>query len=571
MDERLAGLTGHLTSYGDPGFSRFLRRAFAKGMGLTNASLDRPVIGIAQTWSELNHCHGHFRELAAAVKRGVWRAGGLPREFPTISLGETFLEPTAMLFRNLLAMDTEEMLTAQPLDAVVLLGSCDKTIPAQLMAAASADLPAIVLPGGPMLDGHYEGQTLGACTDCRRYWTEYRAGTLPPEALDAIEGALVPSAGHCMVMGTASTMACAAEALGMTLPGAACIPAPDARRLQLAEATGARAVGLAHERLRPSAILTPAAFDNAIRVVCALGGSTNAVIHLTAIAGRLGIRLTPAHFDALSRTTPLLGNMKPTGSYQMEALFEAGGVPAVLRELRPLLDISCLTITGRALDALLDEHGAGVNRAPRRDVIAPLDRPLAAEGGLAALFGNLAPDGAIIKHAAASPALLSHRGRAVVFRSPSDMVARINREDLDVRTSDVLVLQHAGPVGGPGMPEVGNLPIPARLLRQGVRDMVRISDARMSGTAFGTIVLHVSPEAAIGGPLALVRDGDDIELDVPARRLTLRVDDAELARRRATSAPPARPRGRGYRRLFLEHVQQADRGCDFDFLLPETL
>ncbi|HEV7215038.1 MAG TPA: dihydroxy-acid dehydratase [Chloroflexota bacterium] len=566
MQRRTSGLSGQLTSYGDQGFSRFLRRAFAKGMGLGDASLDRPVIGIAQTWSELNPCHAHFRQLAEAVKRGVLLAGGLPREFPTISLGETFLSPTAMLYRNLLAMDTEEMLRAQPLDAVVLLGSCDKTIPAQLMAAASADLPAILLPGGPMLDGHYAGETLGACTDCRRYWTEYRAGRLAEQHLAALEDALAPSAGHCMVMGTASSMACCAEALGMTLPGAAAIPAPLAARYRLAEATGVRAVALAIEDLRPSRILTPAAFDNAIRLLCALGGSTNAVIHLTAIAGRTGLRLTPAHFDALSRATPLLGNLKPAGQFSMSDLYEAGGVPAVLKELEPLLDGACLTVSGRTLA----EELAGAARAERRrDVVAALDRPLAAEGGLAAVYGNLAPDGAIIKHAAATPALLRHRGRAVVFASPDDLAARLDDPALAIRADDVLLLQNAGPIGGPGMPEVGNLPIPTRLLQAGVRDMLRISDARMSGTAFGTILLHVSPEAAAGGPLALVRDGDQIDLDVPARTVRVLIDDRELERRHAVLPLRPAPRARGYLALYAGHVQQADRGCDFDFLLPE--
>ena len=561
-----AGLSGHLTSYGDPGFSRFLRRAFAKGMGLGDTALDRPVIGIAQTWSELNPCHSHFRQLAEAVKRGVLLAGGLPLEFPTISLGETFLSPTAMLYRNLLAMDTEEMLCAQPLDAVVLLGSCDKTIPAQLMAAASADLPAILLPGGPMLDGRYQGETLGACTDCRRYWTEYRAGRLTEQTLAGLEDALAPSAGHCMVMGTASSMACAAEALGMTLPGAAAIPAPLAARFRIAEATGARAVALAVADLRPSHILTPEAFDNAIRLLCALGGSTNAIIHLTAIAGRMNIPLTPAHFDNLSRGTPLLGNLKPSGSFSMSDLYEAGGVPVVLKELEPLLHGACRNVGGHTLQ----EELAGVALAERRrDVIAALDRPLAPEGGLAAVYGNLAPTGAVIKHAAATPRLLQHRGRAVVFTSPADLAARLDAPDTIIHADDVLVLQNAGPIGGPGMPEVGNLPIPTRLLRAGVRDMLRISDARMSGTAFGSIVLHVSPEAAVGGPLGLVRDGDQIELDLPTRRLQVLVENGELDRRRLAATVPPPQRGRGYTALYVRHVQQADQGCDFDFLLPE--
>ncbi|MBI3967876.1 MAG: dihydroxy-acid dehydratase [Chloroflexi bacterium] len=558
------GIQRGLTNYGDPGFSVFIRRAFCKGLGLSDEDLDRPIVGICNTWSEFNHCHGNLKQVAEAVKRGVWQAGGTPLEFPTISLGEIFLSPTSMLYRNLMAMDTEEMIRAQPMDAVVLLGGCDKTTPAQLMGAASADVPAIMVTTGPMLSGSYQGQQLGACSDCRRYWGEYRAGTIDETILGEVEERLCPSAGPCMVMGTASTMACLAEALGLMLPGSAAPPAVDSRRIRIAEAAGRRAVGLARERLRPSQIMTEAAFENAIRVLMAIGGSPNAVIHLVAIAGRLGIKLPLDRFDELSRTTPLLVNLRPVGTYQMDALFEAGGLPPILKELEPLLRLDPPTVTGRTLG----EELSGVPRAERsREVIRSLAEPLHQEGGLAILRGNLAPDGAVIKHSAASPQFLKHRGRAVVFASVADLAARIDDPDLDVRPDDILVLQNAGPVGAPGMPEAGYLPLPKKILAQGVRDMVRISDARMSGTASGTIVLHVAPEAAVGGPLALARNGDQIELDVVARRLELLVPEAELADRRRQWAAPPRPYERGYRRLYVDHVLQADRGCDLDFLV----
>jgi dihydroxy-acid dehydratase len=540
----------------------FVPRAFTKKMGYSDEDLQRPVIGIAQTWSEFNSCNTHFRQLAEAVKRGVLQAGGLPLEFPTISLGEVHTKPTTMFLRNLMAMDTEEMIRAQPMDGVVLLAGCDKTTPAQLMAAASADIPAIVVSGGPMLNGRYKGQELGACTDCSRYTTELRAGTLSVDEYVAIEDALCRSAGHCMVMGTASTMASLTEALGMSLPGCAAIPAPDSRRLRIAEASGRQIMRLVEQDLRPSQIMTREALENAIRVSMAIGGSTNAVIHLVAIAQRLGIDLPLAHFDALSRSTPWIANMRPSGAYQMEELFEAGGIPAVLRELAPLLHQDVLTVTGGTLGETL----AQTEPTSNREVIATLEQPLAPEGGTAILWGNLAPDGAVIKQSAASPHLLCHRGRAVVFRSIADLRARIDDPALEVTPEDVLVLQYAGPIGGPGMPEVGNMPLPAKLLRQGVRDMVRLSDARMSGTAFGTVVLHIAPEAAVGGPLALVQDGDWITLDVPSRRLSLEVSDEELARRRTAWTPPPPAYTRGYGRLFLDHVLQAPQGCDFDFL-----
>jgi dihydroxy-acid dehydratase len=549
------------TFFSESGVAGFTHRAFTKSMGFDDEDMDRPVIGICNTFSELNNCNYHLKEIAEAVKRGVWQAGGFPLEFPTISLGEIFLNPTSMLYRNLAAMDTEEMIRAQPLDGVVLLVNCDKTIPAALMGAASADLPAILISGGPMLSGHHQGQILGACTDCRRLTAEYQAGTLDAVTYQEIEDGIVRSHGHCMVMGTASTMNSLAEALGMALPGNGAIPAPDARRWRLAEAAGRRIVKLVAEGTRPSRIMTRQAFENAITLLCAVGGSTNAVVHLPAIAGRLDIDLPLELFDEISRQTPLIANMRPAGKYQMEDLFYAGGIPAILKQLLPLLHGDALTVTGRTL-----AENVAAARIHNPDVIRLLDNPIQSEGGIAVLRGNLAPDGAIIKHAAASPHLLKHRGRAILFQDMADLLRRINEPNLDVTENDVLVLRSVGPVGGPGMPEVGNFPIPGKLLKQGVRDMVRISDARMSGTAFGTIVLHVAPESAIGGPLALVETGDEIELDVPNRRLQLHVDDSELARRRALWQPPSPTFNRGYSRLYLEHVNQAPLGCDFDFL-----
>lgn len=551
------------TSYGDPGFSGFIRRAFARHLGFDEQDFQKPVIGICNTQSEINRCHTHFGPIVAAVKRGVLMSGGIPLEFPTISLGEIFTSPTTMLYRNLAAMDTEEMIRAQPLDGVVLLCGCDKTTPAQLMGAASADVPAIMVTGGPMQNGEYEGRTLGACTDCRFFWQEHRAGKISAEELEEINQALAPTAGHCMVMGSASTMAVCAEAMGMMLPGAAAVPAPDQRRLRIAEESGRQIVKLVEAGIRPSQVMTPKAFENAIRAMMAVGGSSNAVIHLIAIAGRLGIDLPLDLFDRLSRETPFLANLRPAGKYQMEEFFHAGGVPALLKELEPLLHLDALTVTGRTLG----ENLASVRRSERyRDVIRPLSDPLHQEGGIAVLRGSLAPDGAVIKPKAATPALLRHTGRAVVFSSIADLEARVDDPDLDVRPDDIMVLQNAGPVGAPGMPEAGMLPIPKKLLAQGVRDMVRISDCRMSGTAFGTVVLHVAPEAAVGGPLALVRTGDRICIDVEARRLDLLVDDAELARRRAAWRPPAPAYQRGYGWMFQQHVLQADKGCDFDFL-----
>ncbi|RMF93992.1 MAG: dihydroxy-acid dehydratase [Nitrospinota bacterium] len=557
------GIGKGLTSYGDSEFSLFIRRVFSKSMGLTDTDLQRPVVGICNTWSELNSCHRHFREVAEAVKRGVWQAGGLPLEFPTISLGEIFLSPTSMLYRNLMAMDTEEMIRAQPLDGVVLLGGCDKTVPAQLMAAASANIPTIMVTGGPMLSGYYQGDRLGACTDCRRFWMEYRAGSLSEEELRILEGALCPSAGHCMVMGTASTMASLTEALGMSLPGCAAIPAPLSERLRLAEESGRQIVALIERDIRPAQIMTPEAFENAIRVLMAIGGSTNAVIHLVAIAGRLGIPLPLDRFDALSRETPVLVDIRPSGRFHMEDLAEAGGIPAVMKVLAPLLHLQALTVTGKTVGENLQAFP--VSRG-REEVIASLEKPFQPEGGLAIVRGTLAPEGAVIKQSAMSPQFFHHRGRAVVFSSIADLAARIDDPNLEIGPEDIMVLQNAGPVGAPGMPEAGFLPIPKKLLQQGVRDIIRISDARMSGTAFGSVVLHVSPEAAVGGPLALVQTGDEIELDLPHRRLDLLVSEAELQARRARWKPPERPYQRGYGRLFLDHVLQAHQGCDFDFL-----
>jgi L-arabonate dehydrase len=553
--------------FGRQDLDGFVHRSWLKSEGFSDVVFDgRPVIGIANSWSELTNCNAHLRQVADAVKRGVWSAGGFPLEFPTISLGEVLMKPTTMMFRNLMSMDVEECIRAYPLDAVVLLSGCDKTTPAMLMGAASADVPAIVVTGGPMLSGKWRAEELGSGTDGWRLWAERRAGRLSDEEFCEAESCMSRSTGHCMVMGTASTMASMAEALGMTLPGNAAIPAPDSRRLALAELAGRRAVDMARAGgPRPSEILTAPAFDNAIRALMAIGGSTNAVIHLLALAGRVGVPLSLAGFDELSRTTPLLLNLRPSGKYLMEDFFYAGGLPVVLRELLPLLSGAAPTVNGRTLaDNVRDVRGWN------EDVIRPLGMPLAAEGGLAMLTGNLCPGGAVIKVSAASAHLLSHRGRAVVFEDHADLHRRIDDGAVAIDPTSVLVLKHVGPRGAPGMPEWGAAPVPARLLKQGVKDMVRISDARMSGTSYGTIVLHVAPESAVGGPLALVRDDDEIDLDVPRRTLTLRVDDAELARRRATWTPRAPHHERGYGRLFLDHVLQANEGCDFDFLRGRT-
>jgi dihydroxy-acid dehydratase len=555
------GLARGLTHYGDAGFALFLRRSFARSMGYSTALLGQPTIGIASSASDLNNCHRHFPELIEAVKRGVLAAGGLPLAFPTISLGEVFLHPTSLMYRNLMAMDVEEMCRAQPLDAVVLVGGCDKTVPAQLMGAASAGVPAIGLVAGPMLTARHGGERLGACTDCRRFWAKFRGGEIDRAALDRVEARLATTAGTCAVMGTASTMACISEALGVLLPGTAAIPAVHADRLRAAEATGRAAVSLAHSRMTLDRVVTPAAVENALRVLLAVGGSTNAIIHLTAIAGRLGIRVSLARLNELSETTPVLVDLKPTGAHYMEDFFAAGGMSAVLHELKPLLDLDCVSVTGERLGDRLAAPPDGVDRA----IIRPLGAPLHPVGGLVALFGTLAPNGAILKRSAADANLFERTGRAVVFTSPSDLAARIDDPALDVEPGDFLLMQNAGPKSGYGMPEAGYLPLPAKLARAGIRDMVRISDARMSGTAYGTVILHVSPEAAAGGPLAFVETGDRIRLSVRERRLDLEVDAAELSRRKSQWRAPPLPR-RGYQRLYAERVLQAEDGCDFDFL-----
>jgi dihydroxy-acid dehydratase len=562
LTEEQHGLSRGLTNYGDADFSLYLRRSFAKSMGYSAEMLSRPVVGIAQSASGFNNCHRHFPELVEAVKRGVLAMGGLPLDFPTISLGEIFLSPTSMMFRNLMAMDVEEMIRAQPMDAVVLIGACDKTVPALLMGAASADVPAIQLVGGPMLPMGYRGERLGACTDCRRFWAKYRANEISRQDIEDIESNLATTTGSCAVMGTASTMAAIAEALGMSLPGTAAIPAVHADRLRAAEASGRRAVAMIKPPLRPSRIITERSVENALRVLLAIGGSSNALIHLTAIAGRVGAAVSLERLNALSDETPILVDLKPTGRHYMSDLFVGGGIGAVLRELKPMLHLDCMTVTGETLGERLSHEPSWVDR----DVIRPLADPYQKDGGLVALFGSLAPGGAIVKRSAADPRLFEREGRAVVFSSLDDLAARIDAPDLDVSADDFLVLQNAGPKSGYAMPEAGYLPIPAKLARAGVKDMVRISDARMSGTAYGTVVLHVSPEAAVGGPLALVRAGDRIRLSVSARRLDLVLSEAELARRRAAYRPLAVRAERGYARLYLQSVLQAEMGCDFDFL-----
>ena len=562
MKKAPRGLGRGLTNYGDPAFSLYLRRSFAKSMGYSGEMLERPVVGIADSKSGFNNCHRHFPELIEAVKRGVLAAGGLPLEFPTVSLGEVFLSPTSMMFRNLMSMDVEEMIRAQPMDAVVLVGGCDKTVPAQLMGAASADVPAVQLLAGPMMPASFHGERLGACTDCRRFWALHRAGKVDAAEIETIEGNLATTAGTCAVMGTASTMASLAEALGMALPGTAAIPAVHADRLRAAEASGKRAVELARAPIRPSEIVTEKSVENALRVLLAIGGSTNAIIHLTAIAGRAGIAVDLRRLNELSDGTPVLVDLKPTGQHYMSDLYAAGGVGAVLRELKPLLHLECMTVAGLTLGERLDREPLWVDRA----VVKPLSEPLSKEGGLVALFGSLAPSGAILKRSAADAKLFEKEGRAVVFTSLDDLAARIDDPSLDVTPDDFLVLQNAGPTSGYAMPEAGYLPIPAKLARAGVKDMVRISDARMSGTAYGTIVLHVSPEAAAGGPLALVRNGDRLRLSVRERKIDLRVPEAELAKRKASWRRPAATPSRGYGKLYMEHVLQAEHGCDFDFL-----
>lgn len=561
-NKKKQGIAGGLTNYGDPEFAAYLRRSFARSMGYSSEALARPIVGIANTYSGFNNCHRHFPELVEATKRGVLMAGGLPVEFPTTSLGEVFLNPTSLKFRNLMAMDTEEMVRAQPIDAVVLLGGCDKTVPAQLMAAVSANVPAVQVVAGPMSTGRHKGERLGACTDCRRFWARYRAGDVDAAEIDVVEGRLATTAGTCAVMGTASTMACISETLGMSLPNSAAIPAVHADRLRNAEESGKRAVELiGSTTLRPRDIVTEKSIENAWRVLLAISGSTNAVIHLTAIARRAGVKVDLNRLNRLSDETPVLVNLKPVGDNYMEDFHAGGGVPAVLKEIRDLLHLDVPTVSGKTLRELID---APLADQVNRTIVRPRAEPVDPDGGLVAVFGTLAPRGAIVKRAAADKKLLEHEGRAVVFSSLEDLSARIDDPDLDVTADDILVLQNAGPRSAAAMPEAGYLPIPRKLAKAGVKDMVRISDARMSGTAYGAIVLHVAPEAAVGGPLALVKNGDRIKLSVAQRKLDLLVDEAELERRRKALPAPAKIERRGYDKLYDAHVLQADEGVDFD-------
>ena len=566
------GLARGLTNYGDMDFSLYLRRANAASMGYGKDPLSKPVIGIADTASGFNNCHRHVPEMIEAVKRGVLMTGGLPIVFPTISLGETFLNPTSMMYRNLMSMDSEEMIQAQPMDAAVMIGGCDKTLPAQLMGAANANIPIISLITGPQLTGHSEGERLGACTDCRRFWGKFRAGEIDQAGIDKIESRLVTTAGTCAVMGTASTMACITEALGMALPGTAAIPATHADRLRASEASGVQAVVLASSdkdnSLIPNRIITPKSVENALRVLLAIGGSTNAIIHLTAVAGRLGIPIPLTQLNILSDETPVLIDLKPTGEHYMEDLFKAGGLGVVLRELKHLLNLDCMTVTGQTLRERLEVEPEYVDRT----VVRSLDDPIQPVGGLVSLFGSLAPKGAILKRSAADPKLFETEGRAVVFSSLEDLSLRIDDPALEVEENDILILQNAGPKSDAAMPEAGYLPIPKKLARAGVKDMVRISDARMSGTAYGTIVLHVTPEAAVGGPLAIVKNGDRIKISVKNRSLDLLISEEEMQNRLKKLHIKSPPKyHRGYKKLYYDTVLQADGGCDFDFLRDPSL
>jgi dihydroxy-acid dehydratase len=557
------GLRRKLTSYGDQDFSLFLRKAFIKAMGFSDDALDRPIVGIANTYSDYNPCHGNVPQLIEAIKRGVMLAGALPMVFPTMSIHESFAAPTSMYLRNLMAMETEEMIRGQPMDSVVLIGGCDKTLPAQLMAAASSDIPAIFLPTGPMAVGHHKGERLGACTDCRRYWGRFRAGEIDEDEIAEVNNKLVGSVGTCTVMGTASTMASLVEAMGLCLPLGASAPATDAERVRLAEETGRAAARLAAGN-GPTVreVLTKEVVRNGLAALQAMGGSTNAVVHLAAICGRLGFKLDLDLLDRMGRDVPLLVDLQPSGQHYMRQFHEAGGVPQLLKEIRDHLTTTARTVYGGTIGDLIGK----ARDQPGQTIIRTVAAPLKPTGTLAVLRGNLAPRGAIIKQTAASKALMQHRGRAVVFDSIADMAGRIDSDSLDVEPSDLLVLRNAGPKGGPGMPEAGYLPIPRKLARKGVKDMIRISDARMSGTAFGTVILHVTPEASDGGPLAIVRTGDTISLDVPARRLELEIEAAEFDRRMA-ALPTNNVNGtRGYEHVYHRHVLQADDGMDFDFL-----
>jgi dihydroxy-acid dehydratase len=548
--------------FGGEGLREFTHRSRAKQMGYAREDFEgKPVIGIINTWSDLTTCHSHFRTRADEVKRGVWQAGGFPVELPAMPVNETFMKPSPMMYRNFLAMETEELLRSQPIDGAVLMGGCDKTTPGLLMGAISMDLPAIYLPAGPMLRGNWNGQVLGSGSDVWKYWDEKRAGRIGDCEWAEMENGIARSPGHCMTMGTASTMTSIAETLGMTIPGASSIPAVDANHSRMASACGRRIVEMVWDDLKPSEILTLSSFENAITADMAIGGSTNAIIHLVALAGRAGIKLDLKTFDQISQRTPMIANLRPSGEYLMEDFYYAGGLRALLNEIRPLLNLNARTVSGSDLGTNIQSA-----RITNSEVIRTIDNPVSPKGGTAILFGNLAPNGAVIKPTAAEPRLLKHTGRAIVFKSYADMIARIDRDDLAVDENSVLVLQNAGPLGGPGMPEWGMLPIPKKLLIKGVRDMVRISDARMSGTAYGACVLHVSPESFAGGPLALVRDGDWIEINVAERKLDMRVNDDELARRREEWKPEPPRYERGFGALYVAHVTQADQGCDFDFL-----
>lgn len=548
--------------YGVDDLRSFGHRSRAKQMGYAREDwAGKPVIAIINTWSDINPCHTHFRDRAEEVKRGVWQAGGFPVEMPAISLSEPFQKPTTMMYRNLLALETEELLRSYPCDGAVLLGGCDKTTPALFMGAASMNIPALFVPAGPMLRGNWRGKTLGSGSDTWKYWAELRAGNITEDDWEEIEDGIARTPGTCMTMGTAATMMCAAEALGLTLADAGSIPAADSNHARMATRCGRRIVDMVWEDVKPSDIFTNNAFENAITTVMAMGGSTNAVVHLIAMAGRLGVELDLERFDEISRRTPFLANIRPSGQYLMEDFFYAGGLAGLLNEIKDILHLDCMTVNGKTLGENIE--GKDIYN---EDVIRRRDKALSGEGGLAVLRGNLAPGGAIIKHIAADPELHTHTGPAVVFKDYNDMSARIDDPDLPVTKDSVLVLQNAGPQGGPGMPEWGMLPIPKKLLQEGVRDMVRISDARMSGTSYGTCVLHVAPESFVGGPLALVRDGDMIALDIPGRTLELQVDEAELESRKAAWTPPAAKFQRGFGAIYAAHITQADRGCDFDVL-----
>ena len=563
MDDKKTGIKQNLTNYGDLGFSTFLRKSFIKGLGYSDEMLDKPIVGIINTFSDYNSCHGNVPDLIQSVRAGILAKGAIPLEFPTISVHEAFSYPTSMYLRNLMAMDTEEMIRAQPMDSCVLIGGCDKTVPAQLMGALSADMPVIQLVTGPMLTGSHRGERVGACTDCRRLWAKFRADEIDEAEINEANNQLVPTVGTCGVMGTASTMAMISETLGMMPPDSSCAPAVSSERRRISEKTGQIAVDIAISKRRPSSILTAKSFENALMVLLAIGGSTNALIHLAAIAGRMGIKLDMESFDALSRTIPVIVDLKPSGEGYMEDLYKAGGLPRILLELKDKLHLDVSTVTGKTLGQTIEE----TEFSWQQNIVKSAADPIYREGGMAVLKGNLAPNTAIIKQSAASDSLLTHSGRAVVFDGLEDLANRIDSEELDVHKEDILVLRYIGPKGAPGMPEAGLIPIPKKLARQGVKDMVRISDGRMSGTASGTIILHVCPEAADGGPLALVQTGDKISLDVNSRSLHLHVEDSKLASRRETLDLSRFIAKRGYHKLYMEHVLQADEGVDFDFLV----